>query len=97
MTITITGTNDAPTLTLASNTLHVNEDNSIALNIGTADVDTNASLSVTITGVPSDATLNHGSYQQRHPHLDSVASRPRRAHADARIEHRQCHAHRDRA
>ncbi len=63
ITITITGTIDAPTLTLASNTLHVNEENSIALNISAADVDTHASLSVTIAGVPSDATLTSATDQ----------------------------------
>ena len=63
VTFIITGTIDAPTLTISSNTLHVNENNSIALNISTTDVDTNASLSVTISGVPLNATLTSATNQ----------------------------------
>ena len=50
----------APTLTIANNALAVNEDGSVALGIGETPFDPNDVVSVTITGVPSDASLSAG-------------------------------------
>src|SRR6185312_7379620 len=63
--VSVTPVADAPNLTVAA--ASGNEDTPIALNISASlvedtTVDPDASLSITITGVPSDATLNHGSF-----------------------------------
>ena len=50
----------APTLNVASNSLSVNEDGSVALGIGETPFDPNDTVSITISGVPSDATLSAG-------------------------------------
>ena len=58
--VTITGTNDAPVFTHTS-AAHssVAEGGSVALNIAASDVDTNASLSYTVSGL-GNSTLNNG-------------------------------------
>src|SRR4029077_2067034 len=62
--VTVTPIADAPTLTVTS-TASGHEDTAIGLSISAAlventTVDPDASLSITITGVPSDATLSAG-------------------------------------
>ena len=54
----IHGAQDAPTLSVA--TANGAEDNAIPLSISSALVDSGATLSVNISGVPTDATLSHG-------------------------------------
>jgi hypothetical protein len=50
----------APTLTIASQALAVDEDGTVALGIGETPFDPRDVVSVTITGVPADATLSAG-------------------------------------
>ncbi|MFZ1895168.1 MAG: VCBS domain-containing protein, partial [Rhodoplanes sp.] len=59
-TVTVNGVHDAPTLTVSD--ASGNEDTPIALSIASALTDTDGSetLSITIAGVPSGATLSHG-------------------------------------
>ena len=47
----------APTLTIANHTLSVNEDGTIALGISETPFNQNDPVSITIAGIPSDATL----------------------------------------
>src|SRR5207302_1804201 len=58
--VTVNAVADAPTLTVADAT--GNEDAAIALSISSAltDTDGSESLSITISGVPTGASLNHG-------------------------------------
>ncbi len=56
-TIDLTVNPVAPALTLAHNTLSVNEDGTVALGIGETPFDARDTVSVTITGIPGDATL----------------------------------------
>ena len=58
-TADVTVTLGAPTLT-APTTLTVNEDGTVALGISETPFNPNDTVSVTITGVPSDATLSAG-------------------------------------
>jgi VCBS repeat-containing protein len=62
VTVTINGSIDAPTLSASAAATTVDEGGSVGLNILTGDVDDNAHLTVTVSGVPSDATLNAGSF-----------------------------------
>jgi large repetitive protein len=59
VTVTINGTIDSPVLT-ATATASGNEDTAIPLSISASDVDTNASLTFTIAGVPAGASLSAG-------------------------------------
>ena len=51
-------TPEAPTLTLAHGTLTVPEDGAVALGISETPVNANDTVTVTISGIPSDATLS---------------------------------------
>ena len=57
-TITLNVTPEAPTLTLAHGTLTVPEDGAVALGISETPVNANDTVTVTISGIPSDATLS---------------------------------------
>ena len=57
-TITLNVTPEAPTLTLAHGTLTVPEDGAVALGISETPVNANETVTVTISGIPSDATLS---------------------------------------
>ena len=62
-TIDVTVDPVAPTLTIASGALVVNEESSVALGISETPADPNDTVTVKITGVPSDATLTSASDQ----------------------------------
>ena len=57
-TITLNVTPEAPTLTVTTPTLTVSEDGTVAVGISETPFDTRDIVSVTITGVPTDATLS---------------------------------------
>src|ERR1700722_61227 len=59
-TIALTVNPVAPTLTIASHALSVNEDGTVALGIGETPFDPRDTVSVIISGVPGDATLSAG-------------------------------------
>ena len=60
--VTVTGVADAPTLTVTSDVTG-NEDAAIPLTVSAALVDASETLSVTVAGVPSGASLSAGSDQ----------------------------------
>ncbi len=57
-TIGLTVTSAAPTLTIANHTLTANEDGTVALGISETPVNPNDTVTVGISGIPSDATLS---------------------------------------
>src|SRR5207253_3196408 len=62
ISLTVNPVAETPTLVAAAAADNVNEDGTIALNISAtpAESDADAVTTVTITGVPAGATLNHG-------------------------------------
>ena len=57
-TESVTVNSGGPTLTVASGALVVNEEGSVALGIGETPANPNDTVTVTITGLPADATLS---------------------------------------
>ena len=74
----------APVLTVANSSLSVTEDGTVALGIAETPFDPRDNVSVTITGVPADATLSagtnngNGSWTLTPAQLNGLTSRPAR-------------------
>jgi len=61
-TIALTVTPEAPALTIASPTLTVSEDGTVALGIGETPINAGDTVTVKITGLPADATLTDSNH-----------------------------------